>query len=159
VVYIGDEEGHLRAFRAADGAAVFDVPVGGRISSCPAVGPAGVFVVSEQGQAALVAPDGAVRWKRELGVEVPGQPIATQTQVLVPTSAGLLALRQADGQADDRARFPASPGRLLAAVPYGPRVCLLTGDAWTHYGGGPVTYAGYNSDAIIWAPEGGEEKK
>ena len=34
---------------------------------------------------------GAVRWKRPLGARVTGQPIATQTQVLVPIEAGLLA--------------------------------------------------------------------
>jgi hypothetical protein len=61
-------------------------------------------------------------------------------------------LRQADGQPDDRVRLPEQPGRTLAAVPYGDRLCLVAGGAWTLPGEGYVTYAGYGAKVVVWAP-------
>ena len=152
-VYLGDESGHMRSFGAADGQAGFDLPLGGRISHGAVVTPQGVFFCSEQGHMAVVAPDGQTRWTRKLEAEITGQPCATQSQLLVPTAQGIQILKQADGQADDRIHSPAQPGRLIAALPYGDRLCLVVGGTSTSYGQGPVTYAGYYGHIVIWAPE------
>jgi outer membrane protein assembly factor BamB len=152
-VFIGDESGHMRSFQAADGQAGFDLPLGGRISHVPVVTPNGVCFVSEQGHMAMVSPDGQAKWNRKLDADVLGQPFATQSQLLIPTAKGIEIVKQADGQSDERIHMPPQPGRLLAALPYGNRLCLLVGGASTSYGQGPVTYAGYYSLILIWAPE------
>ena len=152
-VYLGDESGHMRAFGAVDGKPLFDLPLGGRISRGAAVSSNGVCFVSDQGQAAMVSPAGQVLWSMPLGSEVTGQPLATQTQLLIPTRTGLQVLRQQDGKPDERLMLPAKLGSILGAIPAGERLFILTGSASTLYGGGPVTYASYDSDVIVLGPE------
>jgi hypothetical protein len=151
-VYLGDEDGHMRGFLAGDGKPVFDQVLGGRIAHCPVVAADGILFASEQGSLGFVGADGQVKWTRKLGAEVTGQPIGTRSQLLIPTTEGMTILRQADGQPDDRVRLPEQPGRTLAAVPYGDRLCLVAGGAWTLPGEGYVTYAGYGAKVVVWAP-------
>jgi outer membrane protein assembly factor BamB len=152
-VFIGDEAGQMHAFAAADGKSLFDLPLGGRISRGAVVSPGGVFFVNDDGQAALVSPAGQVLWSVALGSEVTGQPLATKTQLLVPTRAGLQVLRQQDGKADDRLKLPAQPGRILGAIPTGEQLFILIGRATTQNRGGPVTYAEFDSTVLVLAPE------
>ena len=113
----------------------------------------GVFYVSDQGNAALVSRAGHVVWSESLGAEVTGQPLATQTQVLVPTRDGLRVLRQQDGKPDDRLTLTAKLSHVIGVIPGGDRLFVLTGSASTQYGAGPVTYANYDSAVIVLGRE------
>lgn len=128
-VYIGDEEGRAHCFDAATGKPLWQHELGGYISMCPVVSVAddgatgGVFFASEQGHVALMDPDGKIMWHRKLESAIPGQPVATQTQLLVPTAQGLLALRRRDGERD--ARFtPPRTGKLVSVLPYRDYLCV-----------------------------------
>jgi outer membrane protein assembly factor BamB len=113
----------------------------------------GVFFASEQGQASLVRHDGTVRWKRDLGARVTGQPFATRTQLLVPTERGPRVLRRADGQTD--ARFvppPEDPGQIISLVPYRGKLFMLAAYAQSDARYPPRTYVVYNGAPIVWAP-------
>jgi len=126
-VYIGDEEGGMHCFDAATGAALWKtvLKIEGYISACPVVTDEGVFFASESGAMALVGEDGAVRWKKKLAARLTGQPVATETQLLLPTNAGLQVLRRADGQADERFTTTA-PGRpVLSVLKYRDALCLM----------------------------------
>ena len=152
-VLIGDEEGRLHAFDAASGKPLWSVDIGGYVSCCPVVTPEGVAAVSDQGIAALVGHDGAVRWKRDLGTRLTGQPVATQSQLLVPTEKGPLVLRRADGQPDPRLRAPESPGKVIALVPYGDKLFLVAARAVSDTRVPPRTYVSYEGAAIAWGPK------
>ncbi|MEI8138806.1 MAG: PQQ-binding-like beta-propeller repeat protein [bacterium] len=153
VVFLGDESGHMRAFGAADGKSIFDLPLGGRISRGAVVSSNGIFYASDQGHAALVSPAGQVLWSVVLGSEVTGQPLATQTQLLVPTRSGLQVLRQQDGRPDERLKLPGKSAPIIGVIPSGERLFMLTGSASTQHRGGPVTYAEYDSAVIVLGPE------
>jgi len=60
--------------------------------------------------------DRAVLWKVTMPGEVTAQPIATLTQLLVPTDKGLKVLRRADGQIDDQFEGPASTRKILGVL-------------------------------------------
>ena len=151
----------MHCFDAATGKPAWQRDLGGYVSMCPVVAPDGVFFASEQGEAALVAPDGAVRWKRTLGSRVCGQPVATQTQLIVPGDNGVLVLRRADGQPDGRFVAPklepsygwSGPHRVLSALPCGDKLFLLTAYAEVDYRSPPRTYVNYNGAPILWGPK------
>ncbi|MBM4039452.1 MAG: hypothetical protein FJ290_13150 [Planctomycetes bacterium] len=155
-VFIGDEEGRLHAFDATSGKPLWNVEVGGHISSCPVVRPDGVAVVSDQGVAALIGHDGAVRWKRDLGSRLAGQPVATQSQLLIPTESGPLVLRRADGQPDGRLRAPESQGKVITLAPYGDKLFLVAARASSDSRTPPRTYVTYEGTAIVWGPKQGK---
>ena len=152
-VFLGDERGRMHAFGAIDGKPVFDLPLGGRISRGAVVSSNGVFYVSDQGDSAMVSPTGQILWSMALGSEVTGQPLATQTQLLVPTRNGLQVLRQQDGRPDTRLTLPVQHVPIIGAIPSGERLFVLTGSASTQDRGGPVTYAEYDSAVIVLEPE------
>ena len=152
-VYVGDEQGRTLCFDAASGKPFWQQDLGGYISICPVVTDDGVFFASDQGHAALVGSDGSVRWKRELGARLSGQPFATQSQLLVPTESGLLVLRRADGQPDTRFAAPENPGKIIAAVPYGQKLFLLAARAEVDSRVPPRTYVLYEGTALLWAPK------
>jgi len=158
-VYIGDEEGRMLGFDAASGKALWAGELGGTISTCPLVCDDGVLFASDQGDAALVTHDGAVRWKRPLGARLAGQPLATQTQAIVPTERGVLVLRRADGQPDPRLVLPESPGKVLSAVPCGDRLFLIAAQAEVDFRSPPRTYVTYEGAAIVWGPKPKVEAK
>lgn len=151
-VYLGDESGAALAFEAANGKPVWRHELGGQVSTGPVVAPDGVSFFSDQGLAALVALDGAVRWKRDLGTRVTGQPIATQTQLIVPTANGLLVLRRADGKRDERFVAPGELGRVNSVLKYQEHLCISTGHFYTNYGHPPRTYAMCASGILLWSP-------
>ncbi|MCX5658093.1 MAG: PQQ-binding-like beta-propeller repeat protein [Planctomycetota bacterium] len=151
-VFIGDEQGNLLAFDAASGAPVpnWKQAVAGYVSGCPVVAPDGVFYASEQGEAAFLGLDGALRWKRPLGARVSGQPLATQTQVVVPTEGGLMVLRRSDGQPDDRFKPLAGAGKIQSVLLYRDWIVMTCGAAWTNYNAPPRTYAQYGGAYLAW---------
>ena len=153
LVAIGDEAGYMRAFQANDGQEVFSHRLGGRISACPLFTAEGIVFLSEQGHIAMVDYAGALVWSRQLTAEISGQAVATISQAIIPTRQGVVFLRLSDGQSDDRLRLPARSQQVLAALPYGERLAILYGSAETIYGQGPVTYADYQSEAVIYEPE------
>jgi outer membrane protein assembly factor BamB len=152
-VYIGDEQGRALCFDSATGRELWRHELVGYISGCPVVAADQAIFISESGSAAGIGLDGAVRWKRDLGVRVTGQPSATQTQILVPTHQGVLVLRQADGQPDGRFVPPGSPGTVLASLTYRNFLCLYVGYAGTSFNNPPRTYAGYTGRVVLWAPK------
>lgn len=152
-VYVGDEQGRAHCFDATSGKPLWAAEVGGYISACPVLTPDGVAVASEQGDAALVGPDGTLRWKRALGTRVTGQPMATQSQLLVPTEKGLLVLRRADGQPDPRFLPPQNPGKVISAVPCADKLFLLAAQAEVDDRNPPRTYVTYEGSAILWGPK------
>jgi len=107
---------------------------------------------SEQGDLALVSLDGIVAWKRALGTEISAQPIATQTQLLVPTEKGLLVLRRTDGQPDDRFQGPASGQKILSVLKWRDQLLVHSGFAWTDFRWPPRTYAESENQSAIWTP-------
>ncbi|MBM4033122.1 MAG: hypothetical protein FJ291_15250 [Planctomycetes bacterium] len=152
-VFIGDEDGRMHCFEAASGKPLWSADLGGTISTCPAVAADGVLFANDQGDAALVAHDGAVRWKRALGARVTGQPLATQSQAIVPTERGVLALRRADGQPDPRFVPPESPGKVISAVPCGDKLFLIAAQADVDFRNTPRTYVTYEGASIVWGPK------
>jgi len=162
-VYIGDEEGQLHCVDANRGKPLWQASLGGRISMCPIVTPEGVFIATEGGTAALVAPSGSIKWKRDLfqairaSAEVPPrltcQPFATKTQVVVPSTQGLYVLRRRDGGPDPRFVPPAQADNVVSAVPYGPRLCLIQNG--THLQGDFTRFiVAHGAAALVWEPEG-----
>ena len=134
------------------------------ISFCPVVTDDGVFLATEGGAAAFFAHDGNPRWKRDLGTRLTGQPMATQTQLLVPSEKGLLVLRRSDGQPDGRFVAP-SPyfegwrktppplaGKVVSVVPYSDKVFLVEACARVDWGVAQRPYATYEGFAVVWAP-------
>jgi len=158
-VYTGDEQGRMLCFDAKSGKPAWAHDLGGHISACPVVVPEGVCFASEQGDVALVAPDGAVRWRRSLGTRICGQPMATQTQLVVPTEQGAAVLRRADGAPDSRFKPPASPGKVIAALPYRGKLFLLAAYAESDSRFPPRTYVTYTGAPIVWAPAPKPEPK
>ena len=167
-VYIGDEEGKFHCVDANAGKSLWQASLGGRVSMCPIVTPEGVFVASEGGDAALVSANGVIKWKRDIfqaisaSAEVPprltGQPFATKTQFVVPSTQGLHVLKRQDGAPDPRFVPPAEAGNVVSAIPYGLRLCLiqngthLQGD-WTRF------IVAHGAAALIWEPEGNAKGK
>lgn len=152
-IYLGDESGTMRAFDFATGRELWQQPLGGYLSACPIVTPTGITFVNEQGDLALVTPDGAVKWKRSLGVAITGQPIATQTQLLVPTAKGLSVLRQADGEPDPRFTGPTLKRKVLSVAKWRDQLFLNIGYAWTDFRWPPRTYMESENSTVIWVPE------
>jgi len=162
-VYIGDEEGNLHCLNAGNGASIWKTSIGDMISMCPIVTPEGLFVTANDGTAALVAMNGAVTWKgdvlkpmRKPG-EVPprftGQPFATKTQVVVPSTKGLLVLKRADGTPDTRFTPPVTGRNYVSAVRYGSALCLIENrNQWQP--GGPGRYiVSHSGGAEVWEPK------
>jgi hypothetical protein len=124
----------------------------------------GVFLSTEGGAAALFDHNGNPRWKRDLGARLTGQPVATQTQLLMPSEKGILVLRRSDGQPDGR--FAAPPpyfegwrktpppmsAKVVSVVPYGDKVFLVEACARVDWGTGQRPYAQYEGFAVVWAP-------
>ncbi|HEY3319100.1 MAG TPA: PQQ-binding-like beta-propeller repeat protein [Planctomycetota bacterium] len=150
-VYLGDEAGKIHCFDAASGRALWSGELGGRIVACPLVTEAGAVYVSEDGRVGLAGDGGALKWSRKLEGAVKGQPLATQSQILVPTSSGLEVLRTADGKADERVRIPAQLN-VIAAIPYGSRVCVITASAGSYETQGR-NYVKFEGAAVLWGPQ------
>jgi outer membrane protein assembly factor BamB len=151
-VFLGDEKGQLHAFDIKSGAAKWTVKINGYVSQCPVVTDDGVFFASEQGEVALVAYDGALKWKRDLGARCSGQAIATQTQIIVPTENGLHVLKRADGKVDPRFNAPEKIEKVISVGVYRSRVYLQTAEATTDFKNPPRTYANYQGGVRVWAP-------
>ncbi|MBI2194622.1 MAG: PQQ-binding-like beta-propeller repeat protein [Planctomycetes bacterium] len=158
-VILGDEQGRMLAFDAASGQALWQHPLGGNLSTCPVATTDSVCFFSDQGDAARIAPDGSVAWKRSLGVRVTGQPVPTQSQVLVPTERGLLVLTRSDGQPDSRFVPPPASSKLLAVLPYRGMVCVTAGFVGTNTNIPPRTYADYGGFQAVWGPKPAAEAK
>ena len=173
-VYVGDEQGHMLCFDAATGKEMWRADLGGFISTCPVVTPDGVLYVSETGKAAMLGTDGSVKWKRAMNTRITGQPMATHTQLLVPTQTGLLVLRGADGQPDPRFIPPTlgrlggrgkastvSPGRVISVLKYKDALCMTAGNiAIEQTSESQRTFVRYDGPVIIWSPKppaGGEK--
>ena len=94
---------------------------------------------------------------RDLGTGTSGQPIATQTQLLVPTETGLLVLQQADGQPDPRFEFqsqgPKLEQKVLSVAKWRDQLFLNVGYAWTDYRWPPRTYMEVENRVALWVPE------
>ena len=152
-VYLGDESGTVRAFDLASGQEVWKQPLGGRISNCPVVTPDGIAFATEGGTVALVSPEGAIGWNRDLATGVSGQPIATRTQLLVPTDTGLQVLQRADGQADPRFEGPKLDQKVLGVAKWRDQLFMNVGYAYTNYKSPPRTYMLAENRAVLWLPE------
>jgi outer membrane protein assembly factor BamB len=152
-IYLGDEGGFLRAFDLASGRELWKQPLGGRVSTCPVVTPAGIAFANDGGTLALVGPDGAIQWKQDLAAGVSGQPMATQTQLLVPTEKGLRVVRQADGLADPRFEGPKLDEKVLGVAKWRDQLFLNVGYAWTDERWPPRTYVEVEHKPSIWVPE------
>lgn len=150
-IVVGDEAGDLQCFDAGSGEQRWNHPLGHRFSGCPVVTPEGTVFVAEDGTMALVAPDGTLAWTRSLDVLVSGQAIATQSQLLVPTTAGLRVVLRADGSNDDRFVPPeGEQGQVLSVLGYRGDLLLAIGGASTNYRYPPRTYADYHSALVLW---------
>jgi outer membrane protein assembly factor BamB len=154
-VYLGDESGTARAFDLATGRELWQHTLGGHISHCPVVTPDGIALANEGGTVAVVAADGVIRWGRDLGAGVTGQPIATQTQLLVPTAKGLAVLQRSDGQADTRFQFQGPPPdqKVLGVAKWRDQLFMNVGYAWTDYRWPPRTYMEVENKVFVWVPE------
>jgi len=151
-VYIGDEQGRALCFSASNGSLIYLHEIGGYISACPVVSEDGAFYASEQGDIAFVGHDGSLRWKQRLPVRVTGQPVGTQTQIVLPTEKGVIVIRRADGRQDDRFVPPEPPGKVISALPYGDRLCLVAASAGTSLVG-TRWYASYSALLLVWEPK------
>jgi hypothetical protein len=106
-----------------------------------------------------VAMDGAVRWQRDLGAGVSGQPIATQTQLLVPTKKGLAVLERSDGRPDPRFQFqsqlqgPPLDQKVLSVLKWRDRLFMNVGYAYTNSDWPPRTYMEAANKVFVWVPE------
>lgn len=158
-VFLGDEAGVIRAFDAGTGKELWRQAHSGFISTGPVVTPDGVAFASEQGDVVFTGHDGAAKWKRSLGTGVSGQPLATQTQLLVPTDTGLLVLRRADGQPDERFSGPELTKKVLTVSKWRDQLFLHIGYAWTDFNWPPRTYAEFVNQAVVWTPVAEEKKK
>ena len=166
-VYIADEEGALHCVNASNGSLAWQArieqdPGLNHISMCPVIVPEGVFVAADNGAAALIDMDGGVRWKRDIlqaaraqadtPPRVTGQPFATKTQVVVPSTQGLFVVKRQDGTPDDRFVPPVRGRNLVSAVPYGRILCVvengirLRGD-WQHI------IIGQGASVVVWSPK------
>jgi len=152
-VFVGDESGVLRAFDLASGRELWQQALGGRVSTCPVVTPAGIAFANDSGTIAFVGPDGAIQWKQDLATGVSGQPMATQTQLLVPTETGLRVLTQADGLADPRFEGPKLDEKVLSVAKWRDQLFLNVGYAWTDYRWPPRTYMEVENKVVILVPE------
>jgi len=152
-VYLGGEDGKIRCFEAASGKLLWQGDLGGRISTCPLVTELGAVFANEEGRVALAGDGGAIKWSRQLDAVIKGQPVATQSQILVPASRGVEILRLADGAPDERITLPAQPRDVIAAIPYGDRICVVTATAKSHETSGR-SYATLEGLAMLWVPEG-----
>ena len=76
-----------------------------------------------------------------------------QTQLLVPTEKGLLVLRRADGQPDDRFTGPDITNKVVSVTKWRDQLFLNVGYAWTDFRWPPRTYAEYVNQAILLLPE------
>ncbi|HYG74994.1 MAG TPA: PQQ-binding-like beta-propeller repeat protein [Planctomycetota bacterium] len=156
-IYIGDEKGAVHCFNAANGSSRWKHSIEGYISQCPVVTSDGVFFVSESGAAIFVAPDGTVKWKRDLNSQATGQAIATQTQLLIPAEKGLIVLRRADGQPDERFVAPEIKAKVRSVYVHNSRLYLTTASATTEFRYPPRTYAVFGGGPVIWAPRQNKE--
>jgi len=180
-IYIGDEDGKLHCFSASNGKPVWAKPpeIGGRISMCPVVTTDGIFVSGENSAAALVGTNGTIRWKRRLlakarkpgqmPARVTGQPLATKTQLIVPTARGVLVLKRLTGVPDPRFVAPTMVGTdgkkitmnreyCVSAVPYDKRLCIVING--TEYQGVLGRFIVANKGAsLVWEPEVPAKKK
>ena len=152
-VYLGDESGVLRAFDLASGRELWQLPLGGRVSTCPVVTPSGIAFANDSGTIAFVRPDGAIQWKQDLAAGVSGQPIATQTQLLVPTETGLQIVTQVDGLADPRFEGPTLDQKVLSVAKWRDQLFLNVGYAWTDFRWPPRTYMEVENKVVILVPE------
>jgi len=157
-LYVGDESGQMLCFNAKSGARLWARPLGGYISACPVVCEDGVVFASEQGDIARTDHAGKVIWKRKLAAPLRGQPVATQTQLIVPTDAGALVLRRSDGQPDARFISPGGPGKVLSVLPYGNMLCMMVARVWTQMSGGQ-SYTSCDGSVVVWAPKPKDEDK
>ena len=151
-VYLGDEGGSIRCFDAASGKQLWAGTLGGHIVACPVVTADGAAFANQQGRVALAGSEGTIRWSRTLGSAIKGQPIATQSQLFVPTARGLEVLRLADGKNDTRLVLPPQPEGVISAVPYGGRICVVAATARTHRAAGR-TYVRLEGRAMLWVPQ------
>jgi hypothetical protein len=140
----------------------------------------GIFVSAENGAAALVGLNGKILWKRKLlaaarkpgqmPARITGQPLATKTQLIVPTARGVLVLKRQTGSPDPRFVAPtmADPddGKIItmnreycvSAVPYDKRLCIVING--TEYQGVLGRFIVANKAAsLVWEPEVPEKKK
>jgi outer membrane protein assembly factor BamB len=152
-IFLGDERGDLRAFDTASGRELWKHSLGGYVSACPVVTPAGIVFASEQGAVALLGENGSQKWKITLDGGVTGQPIATQSQLLVPTGKGLAVLRQADGQPDTRFEGPKFAEKILGVAKWRDQLFLDAGRIWTDFSVPPRTYVKTQGRLAIWVPE------
>jgi len=153
VIYVGDEAGNVHAIDAATGKSKWKHALGGYVSQCPLITDDGSFFVSEQGEAILVSPSGAVKWKKALGARVSGQALASQTQVLLPTERGLLVLKRADGESDTRFTPPEKTPRVTGVALHMSRIYLMTASATVNFRNPPRTYVDFDGGVLVWAPK------
>jgi len=158
-IFIGDEGGAIRCFDAASGKELWQHPLSGYISTCPVVTPEGVAFASESGEAAFTNIDGAIIWRRSLGAAVSAQPMATQTQLLMPTEKGLMVLRRTDGQTDDRFTGPDVPNKILSVAKWREQLFMHVGYCWTDFRWPPRTYAEFENKAVFWVPDTAKAKE
>lgn len=151
-IYIGDERGRMLCYRAKDGSLLWKKELGGLISNCPVVTPDGALFASEDGRLAFVGHGGEVRWKKTLDARPTGQPLATRSQFVLPTGAGLQVLRRADGETDERFTPPTDGGRILDVTLYGDRICMMRGSANVDFIG-RQSFTEYHGRVEIWAPK------
>jgi outer membrane protein assembly factor BamB len=148
-IYLGDEAGQMHCLNAATGAPIWTKDLGGYVSACPLVTAEGIVFLSEQGDAAMLSPDGSVKWKRKLEARVKGQPIATRTQVLIPTSEGLAVIKRATGEADPNVSG-VSAGQVIGVAAYRGKVGLVRSTITTNFDIPPRTYAVFNGAFELW---------
>lgn len=167
-IYIGDEEGKLHCFNAGNGKSFWSADLNEKgkateqISMCPLVTPEGIFAVTKSGIAALVATNGAIRWRKDLfasvraKAEVPplmtGQPFATKTQIILSSSQGIHIISRANGNPDTRFIQPNPPGNVVSVAPYGNKLCYIQNrtqlqGGWTRF------IVDHGSSAFVWEPE------
>lgn len=157
-VFIGDEGGVMQAFDATSGSPLWkSEKLAGFISNCPVVTSAGVLFGSESGELALVATDGATRWTKSLGTRLTGQPLATRSQLYLPTETGLQVLKLADGEPDDQLNLPPLTGRIASVLPYGDRLGVLISSA-DSYKQDSRTYVRYEGAFVVLSPKSEPEK-
>ncbi|MBE7463457.1 MAG: PQQ-binding-like beta-propeller repeat protein [Planctomycetes bacterium] len=151
-IYIGDEKGVAHAFDLHTGRELWKRNLSGYHSIGPVVTPQGICFASEQGEAAWLDADGGVRWKAPLPGRLLGQPIATRTQLLFPTSAGPAVLRQADGNADDRFKPPEFNAPINAILAYDRTLFMQKVYVHEDQNFGAQVFLEYHGGPVIWAP-------
>jgi outer membrane protein assembly factor BamB len=149
-----DEAGVARSHHAATGELRWEAGLGARSLLSPVVAGNLVLLPSDRGRiAARSLENGAPLWQRDLGLEISGQPFATETQLVVPTGDGVAVLRLADGGDDATvAGLEGIRDRIISVVPQGERLWVLLAAGVSKPYVGHTHFATHYGSVQLWEP-------